>query len=149
MLNFVFDFGNLKKDDEEKYIKSIIAQGFKELPKFFLLQNEDLSNLFNFSVKKVIFAHNFIREKLFSAAVSLREIRRYIIIFSWFSSFISNTINVFEEIFKKYNISIGKSCVLLSIYICYFIRLSNKNLRNEFNELISKEINFHEFIIIK
>ena len=150
LLNFVFDFGNLKEEDEKKYIESIIFKGLNELSKDFLLfGNDDFNDLLDFSVKKVTLAHKFIREKSFCAGVSLREIRRYIIIFGWFLSFIKNTEDEFKEIlteYKKYNISIGKSSVLLSIYICYFIRIRNKKEREEFNQKIIEEINFQKFI---
>ena len=145
LLNFVFDFGSLKEEDEKKYIESIISKGLKELSNGFLLL-KSYENIYDYSVKKVFISHKFIREKSFSAAVSLREIRRYIILFSWFLSFINNTINEFEEILKQYDISIEKSSVLLSIYICYFIRIRNKKEREEFNQVISQEIDFQKFI---
>ena len=101
----------------------------------------------NFSINSDIIAQNFIRENNFSSSVSLREVRRYVILFEWFILFINDNIDLFKEILEYYKISIEKCSVLLSVYICYFIRITNKELRKKLSELIISEFDFQEFII--
>ena len=144
LLNFVFDFGSLKKEDEEKYIKSMVQQPITKLKKKFpSLQKE---TFINFSIKCVITAQNFIRENTFSSSVSLREVRRYGILFEWFILFLNDNKDLFKEILEEYKISIENCSVLLSIYICYFIRITDKKLRKKFSELIISEFDFQKFI---
>ena len=139
LLNFVFDFGNLKKEDEEKYIRSMLQQPITILKhKFPSLQND---TFINFSINCVITAQNFIRDNTFSSSVSLREVRRYVILFEWFILFLNDNQDLFKEILEEYKLSIENCSVLLSIYICYFIRITDKKLRKEFSELKISNIN--------
>ena len=59
LLNFVFDFGNLKKSDEEKYIKSMLEQSINKLivnfPQF---RDKEFIEL---SLRSVVVCQNFIR----------------------------------------------------------------------------------------
>ena len=98
LLNFVFDFGSLKKEDEEKYIRSMVKQPISKLKeKFPYLENNEF---IDFSIKSVINAQNFIREKNFSASVSLREVRRYVILFEWFILFLDKNKGLFNTMIK-------------------------------------------------
>ncbi len=144
LLNFVFDFGSLKKEDEEKYIRSMVTQPINKYSNDFPLLNTD--EFIQFSIYCVITAQNFIRDNNFSSSVSLREVRRYVILFEWFLTFLKEKEELFNDILKNYDISIEYSAVLLSIYICYFIRMTDKNLRNQFSKLIKDNFNYQKFV---
>ena len=111
--------------------------------KFPSLQND---TFIKFSIKSVITAQNFIRDNTFSSSVSLREVRRYVILFEWFILFLNDNQDLFKEKLEEYKVSIENCSVLLSIYICYFIRITDKKLRKEFSELKISNINFLELI---
>ena len=129
LLNYIFDFGNLKEEDEKKYIYNIIEKGFKDLIDYYDLRIK-MVNL----AKNAIFAsQNFIRKNYEISAVSLREIRRFILLFKWFYKYL-------RKIYKK---KINKETLFiysinLGIYLCYFIRLFQKNLRKNFCEEMKK-----------
>ena len=53
--------------------------------------------------------------------------------------------NYNNDILKNYDISIEYIAVLLSIYIYYFIRMTDKNLRNQFSKLIKEDFNYQKF----
>ena len=79
LLNYVFSFGSLNKDDEKKYIYSIIE-------KLFVEGEEKLHE----ATKDVIFnCHKFLRDKFDTSVVSLREISRFSKIVEFFQKYFS------------------------------------------------------------
>ena len=79
LLNYVFSFGNLNKDDEKEYIYSIIE-------KLFVEGEEKLHE----ATKEVIFnCHKFLRDKFDTSIVSLREISRFSKIVEFFQKYFS------------------------------------------------------------
>ena len=82
-MNFVFDFGSLQQKDEEKYIKNYIE--------FFLSKysanGKDFNDMKNIIVKNIVECHKFIRENYDQSFISLRELKRFCIIFDYFGRF--------------------------------------------------------------
>ena len=101
LINFVFDFGNLTSNDEEKYIKCILSVTLKNQANY--EKNLKLGS------QLIIICQNFIRELNDISSVSLREIRRFVILYEWFLNFLQ--INK-ESIYEK-------SLIICSI--CYII----------------------------
>ncbi len=131
LLNYIFDFGNLKNKDEEKYIYNIIEKGFKDL-----ITNNDLRiKMVNLAKNSIFASQNFIRKKYEISAVSLREIRRFILLFKWFNKFLRN-INIYKHTINEETLNIYS--INLGIYLCYFIRLFQKDLRKQFCEEMKK-----------
>ena len=129
LLNFVFDFGSIKSDDEKKYIHNMIFFPFEKI-----ISNEKLRDEMVNIAEKVIFeAHNFIRRNNDESSVSLREVNRFIILFQFFLNFLENRKdnNMNNNIRDNY---IG--AINLSVYLCYFLRIYNKNIRREFIKTI-------------
>ena len=122
----------------------MVTQPINKYSNDFPLLNTD--EFIQFSIYCVITAQNFIRENNFSSCVSLRKVRRSVILFEWFLTFLKEKKELFNDILNNYNISIEYSAVLLSIYIYYFIRMTDKNLRNQFSKLILKDFNYQKFI---
>ena len=141
LLNFVFDFGNLNEEDEKRYIHNMILQPFK-----LKIKNERLrASLIDLSVKAITTCQNFIREKYDISSVSLREVRRFIIFYKWFFKFLKKKKDKNEN-YKKFSFNIyldneekhQKYSIILSIYICYYIRIFKKVYRNELKEKMNE-----------
>ena len=159
LLNFVFDFGGLEEEDEESYIKCIIEdsiekvfyQGQKEKSKDKKTLNT-LNNLKKLAQDMVIFAHKFIKKNNDRSAVSLREIRRFNIFYEFFYKYLQNRKQNIEEekdkqILNKeeenFYFSLGHYdsqvySINLSIFLCYYLRITEKALRDEFVKEIDK-----------
>ena len=92
LLNFVFYFGKLKKEDEQNYIKCIIKKVIEKIyyppntiPKEEEKEDEKIKILKKLACELIETAQEYIREKNDKSAVSLREIRRVNIFYEFFS----------------------------------------------------------------
>ena len=139
LLYYVFSFGSIKKEDEKKYIKSIIQ-------KLFTKEEEELHKLTTEAISK---CHIFLRETFEDpSVVSLREIARF-----------KNCVEFFQDYFlKKNNQSKNKidndtkkyykiKSIICSIYLCYYIRLITDEKRglfdNELKKILLKIVNVY------
>ena len=89
LFNFVFDFGNLTKEDEKKYIECIIL----EIQRLFNenkgnMNEEDFKKIHQFAKNMITTAQNCIRDKNSISSVSLREIRRFNIFYEFFFNYL-------------------------------------------------------------
>ena len=100
-----------------------------------LIQNKKiLKNIQFMTENSIINAQKFIKTKFDISSISLREIRRWGILFEWFiellkKPFFKDLIS-FEDIYL-YSLN-------LSIYLCYYIRIYNKELRRQFCNLMTQ-----------
>ena len=151
LLNFVFDFGNLKKEDEYKYIISIVEKIFE---KYNYINN--YKDLINIASNCISLCQNFIRQYSDVSSVSLREIRRFDLLYHWFMEYFNIKKGVFIEIqeekekmkmkipqyiekfIKKKEETLCIDSINLSLYMCYYIRISNKNLRKDLSKQLDK-----------
>ena len=123
-------------------------------------KKKEYLNLFETAKKSVITAHNFIRDKNDISSVSLRELRRFSIFYIYFKNYLSikkkseekNEMqiylwikNLFFDDLNEYNIY--KYSVILSIFMCYYLRIKKKEDRKEFaekmNEIFRKNFNIN------
>ena len=110
-------------------------------------KKEEYLNLFKTAKEAVIVAHNFIREKNDVSSVSLRELRRFSIFYIYFKNYLTikkkseekNEMqiylwikNLFFDNLNDYNIY--KYSIILSIFMCYYLRIRKKKEREEFVE---------------
>ena len=159
LLNFVFDFGNLTPEDEENYIKCMIRESlerkFNENRGNF--KDSDLKKLINITKDMIVICHNFIRKYNEISSVSLREIRRFNIFYEFFYEYIkikkkneqknaggSSNINfsignIFSFLGMK-ELDIHISAINLSIFVCYYMRITNKQLREMLYEQLNQKI---------
>ena len=196
LLNFVFNFGNLTKKDEESYIKNIIVNPiesfyWKEInnKELNIINDEgendqenniieerkekdkkDEKNLKNYLKPEVfeqyvklkeiasysiIKAQEYVRKKNDISSVSLREIRRFSIFYNFFVEYLRNKKKLSksmkqEEYFNKIDLfnqnlddfEIYKYSINLSIYLCYYLRLTQKIFRKEFSDIMEKIFGF-------
>ena len=153
LLNFVFNFGSLKEKDELEYIESMITgtanKLFEKLNDYkFLKEKEKIINIEKVSVE---LCQKYMKKNNDISIVSLREVNRFNILFEFFvdyinkrknnQNFIQNSFEE-EEIIKYYNskseIEIFYNAINLSLFVCYYLRLpdkeSRKELENELND---------------
>ena len=127
LLNFVFDFGSLKKEDEFKYIQNTIISIIKNIIEKKLIQNisnEEIKTLILTIVETIAICHQYIREKYDNSSVSLREIRRFGIFFEYFIKYFSS-----HSDYEKMQLSLN-----MTLYLCYYLRLNDKNDRKELSD---------------
>ena len=123
LLNFVFDFGSIKEEDERKYIENIISHPFNA----FIKNENDRKKMKTIATNLIFEAHNFIRKDNDESAVSLREVNRFNILFVFFLKMLKNRNK------DKY-----LGAINLSIYLCYYLRIFNKDSRTEFCKIMNK-----------
>ena len=137
LLTSIFDFGYLSSEYEKKYIKN----GMKETLKKYNC-NEEIENLF---VEEIVECQNFVREHDDISTVSLRDLRRFNLLFEFFVKYLKQRNEVYDE---ENQILIKSMC--LSLYFCYFIRLSNNKIRKEIikkiNQKFKNKLSFEEVI---
>eukprot|EP00833_Pecoramyces_ruminatium_P013492 jgi/Orpsp1_1/1187524/evm.model.d7180000058358.1 len=140
LTNYVFDFGMPKDEDIEKYILNMVSQIVLDLNK----KERISSDIERLAVKSILIAHLYIKSNFEISSVSLREIRRWGILFEWFIGFLKKdyisrklglNYNENSEIFYIYALN-------LSIYLCYYIRIFVKEKRNEFLTLMKRQDTF-------
>ena len=149
LLYYVFNFGNLGKEDEVKYIEKMIQYNFDKIIEKNMKKKElsklikELPKLKELAKKLIEKSHCFIREKYDKSSISLREIQRFNLFFKFFYENLSDNFELEKEIqfsnsFKPYNIII--SSIYLSIYICYYLRLTDKELRKQLYDILNKKL---------
>ena len=82
LINYTFGFGNLRPEDESKYILKFVNSFLNE--RFSKNNNENYTKILNIICTAVFECQNFIRKNSEISAVSLREIKRFIKFFEFF-----------------------------------------------------------------
>ena len=136
LMNFVFYFGSLKEEDEKKYIESIIEDLF----------NENETELKEISKEIIFIGHKKIREIGDVSSVSLRELNKFRKCFNFFIEYYKNKKSVLnsEQINnEKLNDEgiIKRKCIILSLFVCYYMKISDPKNRSEFETLIKSKLN--------
>ena len=100
----------------------------------------------------IIEAQNYIREFSDKSSVSLREIRRFNIFYEFFYDYLEKRKEFYEiqkqkqlyegednEFYKKLDgISIQVYAINLSVFVCYYLRITDKEKRNVLNQKMNK-----------
>ena len=102
LLNFVFDFGNLKKEDEERYINSMVEKTFEICYKSDINNLNEYKKIAKLSSECISICQNFIREFQDISSVSLREVRRFDLLFKWFIDYFNIKKEVLNEESERY-----------------------------------------------
>ena len=144
---------NEKKDeqppnDQEKK-EGIINENEKLKKLEDYLNDEDLENykkLKEMASQSIIEAQQYVRDKNDVSSVSLREIRRFSIFYNFFVEYLRKKRDLFGKIEQKDNFEIidgfyknltdfqiYKYSINLSVYMCYYLRLTKKQFRQEFS----------------
>ena len=137
LLNFIFDFGSLQKEDEEKYIINTIKSILSKMQREKIIQNVNKKELSSFTqdiFESICISHDFIREQYDKSSVSLREIRRFGIFFEYFIKYFKS-INLGKN--KNNMLYLMKSSLNMTIYLCYYLRINDKEYRKILAEKLS------------
>ena len=135
LLYYVFSFGTIQDADEKKYIKSIIQKIF----------NKEEENLHKLTTEAISKCHIFLR-KIFKdpSIVSLREIARFRKCVEFFQVYFINKsnkkINSINSIDDKTRKLYKIKSIICSIYLCYYIRLINEEIRGKFDAELQRTI---------
>ncbi len=140
LINYIFDFGNLKEEEEKKYINSFVDSFLftsfnknKEIKKKEENNTEIYEEIFEIISKAVFYCQKFIRENSEISSVSLREIERFKKFFEFFFDITVEKYKLNEkENFKDLYLKTAN----LALYLCYYIRI----LENEKREELSKKL---------
>ena len=156
LLNFVFNFGNLKVEDEKKYIESMAIKNLNSLFKEYKEKDKLLFNqLLNLQIECVFITQNFMKKNNDVSVVSLREVNRFFLFFKSFLKYIkernkddenfngksftfkgNEIINFYKnKPFKLY----CESAINLSLFICYYLRLPDKESRKNLEEKLNNQ----------
>ena len=122
LMYYVFNFSSIGKEDEKKYISSIISELF----------NDEEINLKEKTANLISESHSFLKKEFGESVVSLREMTR----FKKCCNFFVNEYFPKKKIvtMKEDNVIAEKlKSIIISIYICYYIRLIDDQSRKEFD----------------
>ena len=161
LINYIFDFGSIKEEDENEYIEKFVDTFLGD--NFSKKNRENYSKILKIIIKAVHESQKYIRKNSEISSVSLREIKRFKIFFEFFFEKIKDREefknpnyscikdnSIFSEITgpedKKEDLIILKAANL-GIFMCYYLRIMDPEKRAELaklNEDIFK-FNFLEF----
>ena len=125
LLYYVFSFGSINELDEKKYIHSIIEKLFTQEEQF----------LHEMTTEAISQCHLYLRKKFDPSVVSLREIARFFKCIEFFNHYFT-TKNNYEK--RQNNEKNNKlRSIICSIYLCYYIRLTDQEIRFNFETELS------------
>ena len=153
-----FYIEDIKKSEKNKKIRFENNDTRKSIIDFFDNKKElidQYNKLKEIAKASIIKAQIYVRSKYGDSSVSLREIRRFSIFYEFFVNYLRKKRNLFQDmeinefsdmrdIFYKNlkDYDIYKYSINLSVYICYYLRLTNKNYREEFTLEMNKIFGF-------
>jgi hypothetical protein len=142
IISYVWDFGQLSKEDELKNVKGII-----KAEKLFVKDDEQ-TNYAGF----ILSSHMFIREKEGRSSVSMRDIRRALRVFVWFREkfwIISETSDL-NSGKKDAGKAIDQKSMICSLMLCYGARLNGQEkTQKEFVEKLIKALTVEHITMFK
>ena len=143
LLYYVFSFGSIRKEDEKKYIYSIIQKLFpKKENKKETKDEEEEEELHQLTTEAISQCHIFLRETFEDPSiVSLREITRFTSSVEFFKEFFLKKVgkkeSELDDETKKY---FKIKSIICSIYLCYYIRLINDVKRGNFDNVLQETL---------
>ena len=120
LMYYVFNFGSLEKKNEDQYISSIISD---------IIPDKNLKEATKNVISK---CHDYLRQTFDPSVVSLREMRRFKKIFHFLIQYFENKKKLYPENSGTSESTKLKS-IIISIYLCYYIRLVDNKSRTNFD----------------
>ena len=139
LMYYIFNFGSINEVDEQKYIKSMISKHF----------NSDEEYLKEKTKDTISFCHKFLRDKFGPSVVSLREISRFSKVFMFMIDYYNKKDEYYKLVDKEKKFDLeGENknkiekikSIIIAVYICYYIRLTSKHVRKDFDNKIKEYI---------
>ena len=127
LMNYIFNFSSLSEREEREYIKSMIKQN---ITRFYPKQEDNnCQKLIQKTLDSICECHQFIRDNYDASSVSLREIRRFNIFFKFFIDYLQKKSKYKEQYRDTYDLLLA--ALNITIYLCYYLRISDKKIREE------------------
>ena len=151
LINYIFNFESLSFEDEKKYALSFIEFYFNKIEKndkyspkiklydLIFITKEELINEKKNIVDILIFCHQYLKNIYDNSLISLRDIKRFTVFYDWFLKYLINE-SPMNDIYKTSSEILLKDCLNLTIYLCYYLRISNNLYRQDFSKKISYEL---------
>ena len=151
LINYIFNFGSLSSDEEKKYASSIIQFYFNKIEKFdkhsqkikiydlILISTEKLTEEKKTIVDILIFSNKYMKNIYDNSSISLRDIKRFTIFYDWFLKYLINE-SPHSDTYRSNSDILLKDCLKLTIYLCYYLRISNPLYRQDFSKKIGYEL---------
>ena len=129
LMYYVFNFGSLEKENEDQYISSIISD---------IIPDKELKEATKNVISK---CHDYLRKTFDSSIVSLREMKRFKKIYKFLIEYFENKEKVKpSKCGKKELIESTKlKSIIMSVYLCYYIRLVDETTRTKFDGDLQEE----------
>ena len=137
-----------QNEEDKKEVKTLEKYLSKE-------EYEECNDLKKIASESITEAQEYVREKNDVSSVSLREIRRFSIFYNFFVEYLRkkkelftkiNQNEVFEQLDRAYKnmtqYEIYKYSINLSVYVCYYLRLTRKEFRDELATKMNKHFGF-------
>ena len=153
-----FYIEDIKKSEKNKKINNEKFETRKTIIDFFDNKKElidQYNKLKDIARVSIISAQTYVRSRYGDSSVSLREIRRFSIFYEFFVNYFRKKRELFKDIelnefsdmrdeFYKTlkDNEIYKYAINLSVYICYYLRLTNKDYREELTSQMNKIFGF-------
>ena len=133
LMYYVFNFGSLGKEDEDRYILSIISDIIPDL------------NLREATKNVISKCHDYLRNTFDPSVVSLREMKRFKKLYYFMIKYYENKKKL-EPTKSGTEESKKLKSIIISIYLCYYIRLVDVTTRTNFDaelkDLFFKLVNY-------
>ncbi len=124
LMYYVFNFGKLEKKNEDQYISSIISD---------IIPDQKLKEATKNVISK---CHDYLRNTYDPSVVSLREMKRFKKIYNFLIKYFENKEKVTKE--SRSEESTKLKSIIISIYLCYYIRLVDGTTRSNFDTEIQE-----------
>ena len=142
LMNYIFNFASLNQKEEKEYIKAMIEHN---IIKFYQdSSDEECKELIETTLNSICDCHNFMRTNYDASSVSLREIRRFNIFFNFFLDYLQNKTKYKNDYSTTYNLILGT--LNITLYLYYYLRISDKKIRQELSELLNKYFDDSNFL---
>ncbi len=149
-LYYIFNFGSLSEENEKKYITGIVEAEIND----YVNDKNILNEIKQLMIDTFTTAQSFIKERNGKESVSMRETRKFMTIYKFLikdferkkklsSSFIDNSESInLEDDYAFYEnkdeFLAQKYSIATAIYICFYIRLSDKKDKTDFEREMNK-----------
>ena len=144
LMNYIFNFASLSEREEREYIKSMIKQN---ITRFYSDQEDETClKLVQKTLDSICECHNFIRNNYDASSVSLREIRRFNIFFKFFIDYLQNKSKYKNQYTVIYDLLLA--ALNITIYLCYYLRISDKKIREELCNVLYPYFDNRQFLEI-
>ena len=157
LINYIFDFGSVKEEDEKEYIQKFINTFLNE--NFSKKNDTNYSKILDIIINAVHESQKYIRKNSEISSVSLREIKRFKIFFEFFFKITKDREefkepnyeciadnSIFSEIRddkdKREDLIVLKSANL-ALFMCYYLRIMNTEKRIELAKIIEQNLKFN------